>query len=290
MWRLRATPILQVSVDACARRQKRSGIESMVIDIKVDVQNGRVRVHVPQVGICQEFPGLAAYDTSTGDLLAFGESKDDLLREVARETDGQDNSGIEILSFSSEHFSPGIAVDLLLHCVMAARNRSRPGIWSRGPFLLFRYEIQIPGYEDIPKRICSDFEYRLLSTLKATRNSLINGQRVRRLWWKHSRVDLILTCCWIALLAGLFNAIFWGEMKAIGVADSAPVLPLFWTAVLMGISLCTALSVSMLTTGLIVGVIWTLITSESFSTSPLASLVPKKVAEGIDRWLNGILR
>lgn len=253
----------------------------MRINVKLEVRSGQVYIHIPQADIEAEEPGLIAYDLSTeeGEFLAFGQDEGNLLTELMKK--GHDPDSIGFLSLEGERFNPHIASFILGFYVRAAVERIRPKLLRL--FARWHYDIRIPGYEALPADTCGQFERLLLESLKADGASTINGQRVRRLWWRHTALDTFLAFSYVILMPGLFGLGFWGVLKVTGVLDLGPV-PI-WAIVVSAVLMFVVLLASVLVSASLLGIVWASVKRRPFTESFWSRLLPKAAAMWVSRFV-----
>jgi hypothetical protein len=253
----------------------------MRIDVNLEVRSGRVHICIPQADIVAEEPCLIAYDLSTedGEILASGQDEESLLTKLAGK--GHDPDSVGIFSFEGEHFNPHVASLILCHYVRIATDRVRPEINILRLFDRWHYDIRIPGYEDLPTDVCMQFELSLLQFLKADRTSTVNGQRVRRLWWRHAVLDTTLALSYVILMPGLFGLGFWGVLKVSHILESEPV-PV-WAVVISVASMFVVLFMSVMVNALLFGIVWALVKRRPFIESFWSRLLPRHAAQLVDQ-------
>lgn len=227
-------------------------------------------------------PGLIAYDLSTeeGEFLAFGQDEESLLTELVNK--GHNPDSIGLLSLEGERFNPTIVSFFLSYYVRAAANRIRPGV--KKILLLsdrWHYDIQIPGYEDLPEDVCGQFEWLMIHSLKAYKTSTINGQRVGRLWRRRSALDAMLAFLYVILMPGVFGLSFCEILQVTGVLDLEPI-PV-WVIVISAVLMFVLLFASIMVNALLLGIIWALAKRRPFTESFWSSLLPKAIVQRASR-------
>ena len=255
----------------------------MRINVKLEVSSSQVYISIPQADIVAEEPCLIAYDLTTEEreFLAVGKDEESLLGELAGKGYTSDNVGF--LSFPGELFNPHLTSLILGYYAHEAIDRIRPANKVLGLFDLWRYDIRIARYEDLPEEVCMQFEHSLIQSLRDGWNSTINGQRIKKLWWKHTFLDSLLAILYIILMPGLFALGFWGFLKITGVLDLDRV-PI-WVIIVSAFSMFAILFASAMVNGTLLGMVWAVAKHKPFSESLWSRLLPKALARSVDRVL-----